>query len=868
MLLEDTTMPPNAYAAAFISYSREDSEFALRLAHDLKAAGAAVWIDQIDIHAGEAWDNAIEDALIEAPRMILVLSPGAARSSNVRNEISFAMEQGKTVIPVLYRDCTVPLQLQRNHRIDFREDYGRALESLLQHMQIARSVRPVAHVEERHEDEKQVSAPAHSAVASPAQPIRRIPEEKKVAAAVKAPTASAAPAVAGMRARWGKRHAWWAAGVLLVLIAIALGAVEGWRVHERHWARWEAPGEIADLQAAKKPLAAFEELNRALSYLPDDATLKRVAAKTTAAISITSTPAGAMVEMQDYLVPDGPWHKLGVTPLKQVMVPRGYFRWKISAGGKSMIEAPTTDKEMDFDLADNLAAPPGMVYSDGGDWKEYVGFLGWVGPYTLPRYDIDRLEVTNAQYQAFVDAGGYGNVAYWPATFKENGRDVPWSEGVLAFRDTTGRPGPSTWVGGHFAPGKGDYPVGGVSWYEAGAYAAWAQKSLPVLSQWYQAAPPDVARYTVLESNFSNTGLTAAGSGKGVGPYGTEDMAGNVREWVANEADGGLRFILGGDWKSPVYLYSEPEAVSPLDRAEGNGFRCVKNLGAIPAAAAAPVQRILRDFSGFKTVPDDIFNAYKLLYAYPKTDLNVQSAGVVQETEDWREEKVTFDAAYGGQRMAAYLFLPKNAKPPYQTVLFFPSARIFGLTDSSHLGDLQFFDYIVQSGRAVMYPVYSGTYERKTGDLGDVELITEQYKDAARSLDYLATRPDIDSSRLAYLGVSNGSRLGVILTSLLQERLKTAVFLDGGYFLDKPQPGADPADFAVRMKDPVLMVNGRYDFSFPLDTAQNPLFNMLGTPAADKEHVVLDTSHDVTQNRPALTRAVLDWLDKYLGRVQ
>jgi len=122
--------------AAFISYSREDSEFALRLAQDLKAAGAAVWIDQLDIAAGQLWDNAIEEALIASPRMLLILSPGSARSNNVRNEISFALEQGKTVIPVLYQDCTVPLQLQRANRVDFRADYTHGLQFLLASLQV------------------------------------------------------------------------------------------------------------------------------------------------------------------------------------------------------------------------------------------------------------------------------------------------------------------------------------------------------------------------------------------------------------------------------------------------------------------------------------------------------------------------------------------------------------------------------------------------------------------------------------------------------------------------------------------------------------------------------------------------------------
>ena len=268
---------------------------------------------------------------------------------------------------------------------------------------------------------------------------------------------------------------------------------------------------------------------------------------------------------------------------------------------------------------------------------------------------------------------------------------------------------------------------------------------------------------------------------------------------------------------------------------------------------------------------DDVFRAYTLLYAYPDTPLNAKVEGVVKETEDWREEKVSFDAAYNGERMSAYLFLPKRVRPPYQTVLFFPSARVLFLPpDSSALGDVNYFDYIIQSGRAVVYPVYKETYERRSANRlpsGDVDLSIDWYKDAARTVDYLDTRPDIDKNKLAYLGVSMGSADGVIVATLLQDRLKTAVFLDGGYFLQKAPPGIDQADFAPRMKKPVLMVNGRYDYTFPLETSQDPMFRMLGTPAADKSHIVLDTPHDVSQQRATLIREVLAWLDHYLGRV-
>jgi ATP-dependent Clp protease ATP-binding subunit ClpA len=115
----------------FFSYSHEDSEFALRLAEDLKAEGAAVWIDQLDISPGEEWDNAVEDALANSPRMLLILSPASVKSKKVRNEIAFALDEQKALLPVFYQDCAVPLQLRRIQHIDFRTNYDAGLKRLV-----------------------------------------------------------------------------------------------------------------------------------------------------------------------------------------------------------------------------------------------------------------------------------------------------------------------------------------------------------------------------------------------------------------------------------------------------------------------------------------------------------------------------------------------------------------------------------------------------------------------------------------------------------------------------------------------------------------------------------------------------------------
>lgn len=119
-------------STAFLSYSREDSDFAGRLATDLKAAGASVWLDQLDIPKGQPWDRAIQDALTNCRCVLVVLSPAAVNSTNVMDEASFALDEKKTVIPVIYRDCSVPFRLRRLEYVDFRQeqDYAGGLKEL------------------------------------------------------------------------------------------------------------------------------------------------------------------------------------------------------------------------------------------------------------------------------------------------------------------------------------------------------------------------------------------------------------------------------------------------------------------------------------------------------------------------------------------------------------------------------------------------------------------------------------------------------------------------------------------------------------------------------------------------------------------
>lgn len=113
----------------FISYAREDSEFALKLATALRSAGVAVWIDQVDIRAGR-WDRAVQAALEACPRVLVVLTPISVVKDNVLDEVRYALDEGKEVIPVLYQECKVPFWMHRLHRVDVREGFAELLAFL------------------------------------------------------------------------------------------------------------------------------------------------------------------------------------------------------------------------------------------------------------------------------------------------------------------------------------------------------------------------------------------------------------------------------------------------------------------------------------------------------------------------------------------------------------------------------------------------------------------------------------------------------------------------------------------------------------------------------------------------------------------
>jgi dienelactone hydrolase len=455
--------------------------------------------------------------------------------------------------------------------------------------------------------------------------------------------------------------------------------------------------------------------------------------------------------------------------------------------------------------------------------------------------------------------------------------------------DQTSRPGPATWQAGDYPEGQENYPVSGVSWYEAAAYAEFVGKSLPTGSHWGIARGeytpmiqwPQLGGYAIFApfSNFEGNGPVPVGSLPGITSYGAFDMAGNTREWCFNETQQG-RLIRGGAWNDNTYMFVYLRQAPAFNRSSKNGFRCAHypDPEKLPESAFQMAKfGETRDFYKEKPVPDSIFQVYKEQFSYDKTDLDARVESRDESSEDWIKEKITFDAAYGGERIIAHLFLPKNTVPPYQTVIYFPGSGSLFQKSSKDLDSYfefpVFLSFIVKNGRAVLYPVYKGTFERRDDalipiHLGDnshlyTEYLIQLVKDFKRCIDYLETRQDINSDKLAYYGMSWGGRFGAIIPAV-EKRLKASVLAAGG-LLGRGRPEADQINYVTRVKTPTLMLNGKYDTLFSYETSIKPMFDLLGTPDEHKELKLYETDHIPPRNE--FIKETLAWLDRYLGPV-
>ena len=681
----------------------------------------------------------------------------------------------------------------------------------------------------------------------------------------------AAPVAPAVRSR----AAMIAAGVAILVVAAA--ATMYVRERRAQWVRTTAIPNIQRLIDADQLDSAFALTAEAADRAPNDSMVAAFWPRVSQTQPFLSEPSGAEVSRAS-LDDTTHWIPVGTTPTKPIKIPNNAWFYRYAKPGYrpvtiigarlggSYVPIPTpiplrplTDPDTDMVLLSGKGVR-GTLFGLPSRTFELSDFL------------MNTLEVTNRQYKAFVDAGGYTNRSWWDSTIVRDGKPISFESAMTSFVDKTGRPGPATWEGGAPPAQSEDLPVGGVSWYEARAFARFAKKDLPTVYEWNAAAIPEAARWVVPHGHYDATSPIRGGDPRGVSPRGVYDMAGNVREWTINARDSGSRYILGGGFSDPQYLFADVYAQPEFNRAPINGIRLVRRVHASAdlADASAPIPVVARDFASMRPVDDATFRGLMTLYEYDHTPLNAKVISRDSSNVDWIREDIEFDVPGDNTRMLAALFLPRRARPPFQTVVLWPASDAQFLRDPHKLS-MAYADFIIRSGRAVLYPIYEHTYGRggargddPNGTIAHRDQVLRWAREMRRSMDYASTRADIDTTRFAYAGTSWGGRMAGLMLAI-EPRFRAAVLNVPGLSQSQFRPEEDAVNFLPRIHIPVLMVSGKYDSVFPYESSQLPFVRLLGTPADKKRHVIFEGGHFLP--RPQMMEESLNWLDKYLGPV-
>ena len=702
-------------------------------------------------------------------------------------------------------------------------------------------------------------------------------------AAQTTPIAPAPATVARAGASRGLGYALTATALAAVLIGAAVFWFAG-RDDERWLTRSALPEIEKHLDVADWE-TAYGIAREAEKRFPDNRALRELWPRITWDVTIHSQPEGAAVFRQAYNAPADKWEELGRTPLTHIRIPYGVSRIRFELAGyqpliRALGGAHLNWRELRVAFPDILLVGPENYRLDTEQTlpRDMVRVPAWkliAGDDLVAMNDffIGRYEVTNAEYKAFVDAGGYSQPGFWDPIVID-GDSIPWRVAMQRFVDRTGRPGPSTWEAGDYPAGQADYPVSGVSWYEAQAYARFTHRELPTAHHWQEALANALFPWQLPLSNFNREGPRRVTASRAMSHVGAYDLTGNVREWTSSSI-GSERVILGGSWNDPYYIAGLTDASArPEDRSAGNGIRLAitRDSPASARLARAPLTRTttappVRQ----QPVSDAVYAAYSRVFDYDRGPLNA-TVDAVDTTRLWIRELIQFAAGYGDERTVLHLYLPTHARPPFQVVVYWPGWDTFALDDADEYFAKQ-IDFIVKSGRAVAFPIYRGIFERKNPkERRRAEFGTAAYrdntiytvKDLRRTVDYLETRPDIKRGAYAFFGYSWGGVNGP--TALAQEpRIRVGVIDIGLLPPMSATPEVDPVNALPRVRIPTLMFSGEFDPMVPRDNSDR-YFALLGTAPDRKRHVIAIGGHFIP--RDLLIRETLDWLDQHLGRVE
>ena len=729
----------------------------------------------------------------------------------------------------------------------------------------------------------------------------RLTEEKSAAEEL----APSLPSPASGGGRWK-----WMAGAVVAVLLVA-GAIYFGVAQERSHDQAEesvALAQISELVGQDRYGAAFtlaRPLRESASANPRFAQLWQ---QIVVPIKPLVAQPGATVYFKAYDDADGEWILAGTTPLTQwVDAPRGAVRLKVMKDGfrtgyfVAAVPGPSVQTQqparfpfdrpsVPLELAPAGKLPEDMVLVPHTDVPVYLN--GWstdlLGSdrHDIPAFAIARSEVTNREFKEFIDAGGYETAEYWrELPFRHRGQALSWEQARKVLVDATGRPGPAGWQLSTYPRGQDDLPVGGISWYEAVAYARFRQQQLPTIHHWLRAAftPYDpmfpTAAAITAQSRFFADAPQSAHSEHGLGPWGTYHMAGNAREWVANLA-GEDAVALGSGWPEYASNFARVYTTDPMSRLPDHGLRLMRTLddADLDPALLQPI-KLVRDtgFANRAPLSDDAFAAMRFQFTTPRVEPTSVTVKQVDASPLWIAEEVTLTFA-SQEPNTLYVVRPTTHDGPLQPIIYsgVGDCCFMKRPNRDALEQLQIAGFVVNSGRALVMPIWAGGYERYSPPPTDRAAINDRERrvalmwqhDLSTTIDYLESRPDVDAKNIGYLGISRGASFAGAINLALEPRIRSAVLASGGIWIHGPlHPMIDLINYAPRITIPVLMLSGRYDHIYPYEQSQKRVFELLGTRPADKTQIAYDTGHfTLPPNRVAAD--VSDWFDRRLGPVR
>ena len=863
MTATDARRPPfRAYRGTapyvFVSYAHTDAPTVYPLLAWLRERGLNVWYDE-GISPGERWHEEIAQAIEGANEFVLLVTRASVARPNCQREVNFALSREKPFVAVHLDDAALPAGMElaiSDRQAILRTQLGEAAfrDRLLEHFSLAGAAEP----------ERQ----------SPAAPE---PQSQKPP---------------------GARHRVPIAGGAVALSLIGLVAI--WLSREQGPSQQEI-GDQAQVMFDAGDAVGVWELLSDLDAL--DPTLADLQSGTSRLVNIRSDPSGAAVAWRRY-GSDEPWRSLGTTPVLGQRLPTGFFEWRFTKTGYVTAvmafqnpshqldnmprqalsppgipdgQPPDLDSHRIVELRQVDGAPDRSVYVQPGRYRDIEA------NYDLSGYWIDRFETTNAEYQEFVDAGGYRDRQWWQGLrFEHEGRVLDVEQAMALMVDRTDRPGPAGWELGRHPPGREAHPVRGVSWYEATAYARFRDRQLPTSAHWRRAAysvfelaapaMPRVAEF----GNFDQDDTWPVG-GSAPSPVGAFDMGGNVREWVANHvrADG-TRELRGGGHLQYFYMIRLPDTAPPLNRSLLNGIRLAmyEDDDALLAPSAGRPGR--RDLADAEPLTGAAFDLLARDLTYEPTSFTPGPTDVDATNRRWVTETTTLPALDGSD-MRVMIVRP-HGPGPFQAVIYVPGiASLFSDTLTVRDGRVD-PRFVVDSGRALVRPAWTGMYERRHGrPLPDAPLarrreyerqvVIGMRNELGQLIDYLQTRQDMDAERVALMAFSNGGQFIGAMHG--EDRLDAVIMLSSGVSTLTPlQPMADAVHFLPRLTKPFLLLNGRQDSVFDYEGSQLHTIRLLGTPAEHVRHVAIEHAGHTPLPRAEVMREVADWLDRYLGPVR